>query len=443
MAGDHRLILPVAGASDLVAGRLEDLDHPVVEVPLRREGDPDRVDGRLSHDFGSSSRRASSPDRPSTPVRLAASPDGSSFMRYVSAFSRPITRTLDAPSARARSTSPRPCQLASRIARSPRDRSKLTATAASFTSEGDAGTTRKLDSLTFGLDPTPLRGQDRVKPLQPEGETSPSVVAVAAEDPGEAVITAAAADLDRPFGRRGDHLEDHLRVKPDPPAETEIQLDAIKRDAVIVEIARTSARSEATESGASPSKSAGQPVEHGRGLAFQVGEGSGLVANPVERLEPGVPQVPLPAEPMDDLVAGPPAVDDRDEGPEQAVDPAVVAPVDRQREVVRPRRLAKPLGEVVEPPAERADVPPFGGGLAEHLHQSRLRRRWQAGAAEHLQRQADVAEAERRPFHARGFERGPGEGRSPRRRRRRPSRPAARRRPGGIRGAGRSLAGFS
>ena len=53
----------------------------------------------------------------------------------------------------------------------------------------------------------------------------------------------------------------------------------------------------------------------------------GLVADPVERPEPGVAEVPLPPEPLDDLAAGTPTIDHRDQGPEQAVDPAVVVSV--------------------------------------------------------------------------------------------------------------------
>ena len=44
MADDRRLVLAVAGAAHLVAGRLQELDDAVVEVSLRGDGKPDGVD---------------------------------------------------------------------------------------------------------------------------------------------------------------------------------------------------------------------------------------------------------------------------------------------------------------------------------------------------------------------------------------------------------------
>ena len=74
-----------------------------------------------------------------------------------------------------------------------------------------------------------LGPEDLVEPLQPEGEADPPVVAIAPQDPGQAVVAPAAADLDRAPGRGGDDLEDHLRVEADPPAESEVELDPIER----------------------------------------------------------------------------------------------------------------------------------------------------------------------------------------------------------------------
>ena len=48
MTGDRRLVLAVAGPADLVAGRLEHVDHAVVEVALGGNGQADRVDRACS-----------------------------------------------------------------------------------------------------------------------------------------------------------------------------------------------------------------------------------------------------------------------------------------------------------------------------------------------------------------------------------------------------------
>ncbi len=45
LAGDRGLVLPLAGAADLVAGRPEQLDHAVVEVALGGDGQANGVDG--------------------------------------------------------------------------------------------------------------------------------------------------------------------------------------------------------------------------------------------------------------------------------------------------------------------------------------------------------------------------------------------------------------
>ena len=48
LAGDRRLVLPVAGAADLVAGRLQEVDDPLVKVPLRGNRQADGVNRACS-----------------------------------------------------------------------------------------------------------------------------------------------------------------------------------------------------------------------------------------------------------------------------------------------------------------------------------------------------------------------------------------------------------
>ena len=45
---DRRLVLPVAGPTDLVAGRLQQVDHPVVQVALGGDGQADGIDRACS-----------------------------------------------------------------------------------------------------------------------------------------------------------------------------------------------------------------------------------------------------------------------------------------------------------------------------------------------------------------------------------------------------------
>ena len=148
VADDRRLVLPVAGPADLVAGRLQELDDPVVEVALRGDRQPDRVDC----------------------VRCS--------FAEISWF--------------------------------------------------EASTRSRVCSLPVGR-PVADLGQ----PLQPEREPDAAVVAVAAQHAGQAVVAAAAADLDRARGRRDHQLEDHLGVEADPPAEAEVELDPARFDAVL------------------------------------------------------------------------------------------------------------------------------------------------------------------------------------------------------------------
>src|SRR5206468_12737346 len=63
VAGDRRLVLAVAGAADLVAGRLEDLDDPLVQVPLGGQGQADRRGGGRGRGDRKSTRLNSSHDQ--------------------------------------------------------------------------------------------------------------------------------------------------------------------------------------------------------------------------------------------------------------------------------------------------------------------------------------------------------------------------------------------
>ena len=161
------------------------------------------------------------------------------------------------------------------------------------------------------------------QPFQAEGEADAAVVAVAAEHAGQAVVPAAAADLDRTVGGRHDELEDHLRVEADAPAEAEVELDAVEVDAVVLEQAAISSRSAATESGASRGVRRGRggrgPRRRGRAGRPGRGPGRGRRRRASWRR---VAQLPLAPQAADDLVAGAAAGDVRHQVPEQAVDAA-------------------------------------------------------------------------------------------------------------------------
>ncbi len=69
-------------------------------------------------------------------------------------------------------------------------------------------------------------------PLEAEGEADAAVVAIAAEDAGQAVVTAAAADIDGAVRGRREQLEDHLGIEADAAAEAQVQLDPVGGKAV-------------------------------------------------------------------------------------------------------------------------------------------------------------------------------------------------------------------
>ncbi len=378
MPGDGRLVLAVAGPADLVAGRLEDLDHPVVEVPLRGQGDPDRVDG-VGHEVrprSSTEARSSADQTHPRATRLGrlsrrVEPEHQGVVCLRVADDQdpvraegpgPVGDRLALP-VRPRGS---PGALRPESRRRPRPPPSI--------ARAEAGTTRK-PVRRLGLWPVPLGREDGVEPLQAEGEADPSVVAVAAEDPGQAVVSAAAADLDRASGRRGDDLEDHLRVEADPPAEAEVELEPVGRDAVVARArgpglgARRRSRARAPRSrgpGGRGPRPAG-PFRSARARTWsRTRSRASSQAWPRSHFRRSRWMISWPA--RRPLTTGTSVRNRRSIPPSSAA-------VDRQGELLAARSLAEPLGEVVEPPAERADVAPLGGGLAEHLHQGRLRRR--------------------------------------------------------------------
>ena len=225
-----------------------------------------------------------------------------------------------------------------------------------------------------------------------------------------------------PSGVGGDQLEDHLRVEPDPPAEAEVELDAVEVDAVVAE-RLDKARSAATESGASASKSRPRRSRTAAGGPFRSARLVDLAADPVQGPEQAVAEVPLAPQPVDDLVARAAAGDDRDERPEEPVDAAVVGPSTGAGDLAASRRPGASR-ELFQARLQRLDVPPLGGGLAEHLDQGRRQRRGQARALEHLEDQADVPEPDRRVRDARPRPGPSRRARSPRRRRCGPESPS-------------------
>ena len=50
MSDDRRLVLTITRPPDLVAGRLQELDNPIVKVPLGRDRQPDGIDHSRHHE---------------------------------------------------------------------------------------------------------------------------------------------------------------------------------------------------------------------------------------------------------------------------------------------------------------------------------------------------------------------------------------------------------
>ena len=91
-----------------------------------------------------------------------------------------------------------------------------------------------------------------------------------------------------------------------------------------------------------------EAVEDRPGRPAQVGQGVDLVADPVESLEERVAEVPLPPQPVDDLVARAPAGDVGDEVAEQPVDAR------GRRPVRRPAASSAASSAVPSQPASRS-----------------------------------------------------------------------------------------
>ena len=91
--------------------------------------------------------------------------------------------------------------------------------------------------------------------LEAECETGAAVVAGAAQNAGEAVVAAAAADFERAGASLDLELENHLGIETDSPAETQVELDACRFAPRARASWSTSSASAATESGASVANS--------------------------------------------------------------------------------------------------------------------------------------------------------------------------------------------
>ena len=201
------------------------------------------------------------------------------------------------------------------------------------------------------------------EPLQAEGEADAPVVAVAAQDARQAVVTTAAADLEGAFGRRREQLEDHLRIEADPPAEAEVELDPRPGRS------RRRPGSRPAPAARRPTPGPG-PRSRGRGGRGRRRAGPSVparartwLADAVEDAQERAAEVPLPPQPADDLAAVAPAVDDRDEGAEEAIDPAASwsssgprggHPGGRRTRASRPGRRGRPPGRETSPPSAAA-----------------------------------------------------------------------------------------
>ena len=214
---------------------------------------------------------------------------------------------------------------------------------------------------------------------RPKAKPDAAVVAVAAQDVGEAVVAPAAADFDRARCGHDDQLEDHLRVEADPPAEAQVELDtaevdSVRRQAVdqVAEVARPigandgQARARAGRATVARALQVGQRVDLARGRR----PGPASRQWPRSHLRRSRSMISSTRAP---------AGDDRDQSPEQAVDAAVVGPGDRPRSarVGRSQPLARfePARQAGRGPTPAPAIRPVGGGFAEHLDQGRRRPR--------------------------------------------------------------------
>ena len=139
-----------------------------------------------------------------------------------------------------------------------------------------------------------------------------------------------------------------------------------------------------------------QRVEDRAGIAFQLGEPMDLLADPAERAEQAVAEVPFPPQAVDDLVSGTPARHHRDQGAEEPVDPRVVASIDLGGDGLDVAARLEPAGELFEPEFQRGHAAPFGGGLAEPLDQGPAQRAGKARAIEHFEDQSHMPEPDAR-----------------------------------------------
>ena len=406
MAGDRRLVLPVAGAADLVPGGLEELDD------RRRTGAPSRAEP-------GGSRRSSVALSAALALGLLA-PGGRGAR--VSCRSRSGRPRRGASGARGRRAAPgrrrpRPGR-APRPARSPRRASarvpgprgaarrgselpagsRAAAPRASAARPGSPGGRPAAGACPCASSTCASRSRPKAKPTPRSSRSLPRTRARPSYRPPPQTSTG-------PLGRRHDQLEDHLRVEPDPPAEPQVELDAVEVDAEVLERPDQvpergdrvgGQRLDVAARGARGPRPAGRGGRPARGPAARTRSSDSSRPWPRSHLRRSRWTISWPE--RRPVTTG------------TSVRKSRSMPRSSARSTAPgiSRRLGglEPAGELFQAPLQRPDVPPLGGGLAEHLDQGRRQRRRQARALEHLEDQPDVPEPDRRPGDA-GLGQGP------------------------------------
>ena len=250
----------------------------------------------------------------------------------------------------------------------------------------------------------PLSGKDRVKSFESKCETRASIIAIAPKDLSQPIVASTAANLDHPFGGSSGDFKHNLRIEANSPPEAEVEIHSIDGNPKMLE-----GLDQRPDGG---DRVGGEPFEFGResvddqmGQALQLGEGARSIADPIERIEPGMSLVPLAAESFEDLSPTPPSLDDRNQGPKEPLNSAIVDAFSRQGKMFATRSPSQPIREVIQAPAHRTNVPTLGGSLAEHLDERSLSGRRETRPTEHFENESDVSDSNPGVFHSRGVER--------------------------------------